>query len=163
MARDKAMLRSIRVTVNGRLHEVDVPTHWSLQELLKHKFALTGTKRGCGRGECGSCTVLMNDKAVNACLTLAVECDGATLRTVEGEATDGRLSKLQKAFVAHGAVQCGFCTPGMVMSARSLLERSPHPSREEIVEAIAGNLCRCTGYEAIIDAVTSVAKKEGDE
>lgn len=161
MAHEKSIQTTIRITVNGREHEVDIPTNWSLQQLLKHKFAMTGTKRGCGRGECGSCTVIMDDKAINACLTLAVECDGSSIRTVEGEATNGQLSELQRSFVEHGAIQCGFCTPGMVMSARALLDRNPRPSKDDVVEAIAGNLCRCTGYEAIIDAVQAVADKKG--
>lgn len=147
----------IRVTVNGRAHTVDVPTNMLLQQLLKEKLALTGTKRGCGRGECGACTVLMNDQPVNACLTLAIESDGATVRTIEGQAAGEQLSDLQRAFIRHGAIQCGFCTPGMLLSAEGLLQRTPAPSDAEIVEAIAGNLCRCTGYTPIIDAIREVA------
>jgi len=160
MSTTKAVMHEITVTLNGRRHTVTIPMNWTLQELLKHKFAMTGTKRGCGRGECGSCTVIMDDKAINACLTLAVECDGADVRTVEGEADEGKLSTLQRSFVEHGAIQCGFCTPGMVMSARALLNRNSRPTRDEIVEAIAGNLCRCTGYEAIIEAISAAAAKD---
>ena len=156
----KAKKKEITLTINGRSLTSDVPMNWSLQEMLKHTFALTGTKRSCGRGECGGCTVIMDGMAVNACLTLAVECDGSVIQTVEGEATEGQLSALQKAFVKHGAVQCGFCTPGMIMSARALLNRNSNPTDEEITEAIAGNLCRCTGYEAIIEAIKAVSKEK---
>ncbi len=152
----------IRFRVNGIEQDLVVPANMILQRLLKERLALTGTKRGCGRGECGACTVILDGRPVNACLTLAVECDGAELRTVEGLADEGRLSRLQQAFVDEGAIQCGFCTPGMVISATALLERSPAPSDEEIVEAIAGNLCRCTGYEAIIQAVRSAASRESE-
>jgi carbon-monoxide dehydrogenase small subunit len=147
------------LTINGREYTIDVAPNLTLQQMLKDKFALTGTKRGCGRGECGSCTVIMDGKPVNACLTLALECDGSVLETIEGEAKGDELSELQEAFIEHGAIQYGFCTPGMVMSARALLDRNPSPNHEEVVEAIAGNLCRCTGYEAIIEAIEAVAKK----
>ncbi len=130
-----------------------VPAGMTLLELIRDRLHLTGTKEGCGIGECGACTVLLDGKPVTSCLVLAVEADGAAVETVEGEATNGELSRLQKAFVETGAVQCGFCTPGMIMSARGLLRRSPSPTNEEIVEAMAGNLCRCTGYEAILRAV----------
>jgi len=156
---ERSKTSEIRLTINGREYVIDVPPNLTLQQMLKDKFALTGTKRGCGRGECGSCTVLMDGMAVNGCLTLALECDGAALETVEAEAKDGELSELQRAFIEHGAIQCGFCTPGMVMSARSLFDRNPEPTHEDVIEAIAGNLCRCTGYEAIIEAIESVAKK----
>jgi carbon-monoxide dehydrogenase small subunit len=134
-----------------------VPSGLTLLEFLRERLYLTGTKEGCGIGECGACTVLLDAKPVTACLILAVEADGCAVETVEGEATNGRLSVLQRAFVETGAVQCGFCTPGMIMSARGLLRRSPNPSDEEIVEAMAGNLCRCTGYEAILEAVRLAA------
>ncbi|MDD5646006.1 MAG: (2Fe-2S)-binding protein [Candidatus Bipolaricaulis sp.] len=132
----------------------------TLLEFLRDRLALTGSKEGCGIGECGACTVLLDGKPVTACLVLAVEADGLDVRTIEGEATDGQLSALQQSFVDAGAVQCGFCTPGMIMSARGLLLRNPHPSDEEIVEAIAGNLCRCTGYEAILRAIRAAAQQE---
>jgi len=134
-----------------------VPSGLTLIEFLRDRLYLTGTKEGCGIGECGACTVLLDEKPVTACLVLAVEVDGCTVDTVEGEATDGQLSDLQKAFVETGAVQCGFCTPGMIMSARGLLRRNPTPSDNEIIEAMAGNLCRCTGYEAILAAVRLAA------
>jgi len=134
-----------------------VPSELTLLEFLRNRLYLTGTKEGCGIGECGACTVLLDEKPVTACLVLAVEVDGCIVETVEGEATGGQLSVLQRAFVETGAVQCGFCTPGMIMSARGLLRRNPNPSDEEIVEAMAGNLCRCTGYEAILAAVRRAA------
>ena len=134
-----------------------MPSGLTLIEFLRDRLYLTGTKEGCGIGECGACTVLLDEKPVTACLVLAVEVDGCTVDTVEGEATDGQLSDLQKAFVETGAVQCGFCTPGMIMSARGLLRRNPTPSDNEIIEAMAGNLCRCTGYEAILAAVRLAA------
>ena len=130
----------------------------TLLEFVRDRLYLTGTKEGCGIGECGACTVLLDGKPVTACLVLAVEADGREVETIEGEAADGELSLLQKAFVETGAVQCGFCTPGMIMSARGLLRRNPHPTDDEIVEAMAGNLCRCTGYEAILAAVRAAAE-----
>ncbi len=150
----------IELRVNGHVERASVSAGMTLLELLRDRLALTGAKEGCGIGECGACTVLLAGKPVTACLVLAVEADGLEVRTIEGEATDGELSGLQRAFVDAGAVQCGFCTPGMIMSARGLLQRSPHPTDEEIVEAIAGNLCRCTGYEAILHAIRVVAPEE---
>jgi carbon-monoxide dehydrogenase small subunit len=147
----------IELRVNGHVERASVPAEMTLLEFLRDRLALTGSKEGCGIGECGSCTILLDGKPVTACLVLAVEADGLDVRTIEGEATDGQLSALQRAFVDAGAVQCGFCTPGMIMSARALLERIPHPSNDEIVEAIAGNLCRCTGYEAILRAIAKAS------
>ena len=152
-------MHEIRCTVNGQTEATAVPAGLTLLEFLRDRLYLTGTKEGCGIGECGACTVMMNGAPVTACLVLAVEANGAEIRTIEGEATDGVLSDLQQAFIDAGAIQCGFCTPGMIMSARALLERSPNPSDDEIVEAIAGNLCRCTGYEAILDAVRLAADR----
>jgi len=151
----------ITLTVNGQTERATVPASMTLLELLREQLHLTGTKEGCGIGECGACTVLLDDLPVTACLVLAVEADGCAIRTIEGEARGGELSALQKAFIDAGAVQCGFCTPGMIMSARALLERNPSPSDEEIVAAIAGNLCRCTGYEAIIAAIRRAAGQRG--
>lgn len=148
---------SITVRVNGNEYKDRVPSHMTLLQFLKERLHFLGTKEGCSIGECGACTVIMDGKAVTSCLVLAVEADGSSIRTIEGEAKNGELTPLQKAFIEHGAVQCGFCTPGMIMSAQNLLDRNPHPSREDIVEAISGNLCRCTGYEQIIQAVQSVA------
>jgi len=139
------------------METASVPSGLTLLEFLRDRLYLTGTKEGCGIGECGACTVLFDGKPVTACLVLAVEADGCSVETVEGEATDGQLSVLQRVFVETGAVQCGFCTPGMIMSARGLLRRNPTPSDNEIVEAMAGNLCRCTGYEAILTAVRLAA------
>jgi len=150
-------MHQIELTVNGQREAACVPAGMTLLELLRERLYLTGTKEGCGIGECGACTVLLDGAAVTACLVLAVEADGCDVRTIEGEASDGRLSGLQRAFIETGAIQCGFCTPGMIMSARALLRRNPDPSDEEIIEAIAGNLCRCTGYEAIVAAVRLAA------
>jgi aerobic carbon-monoxide dehydrogenase small subunit len=143
----------ITVTVNERQYTRDVPGHVTLLRFLREDLGLTGTKEGCGAGECGACTILFNGRPVNACLVLAVEADGAALETVEGEAEAGQLSVLQQAFHQHQAVQCGFCTPGMLMSIRALLRRTPRPSEQEIREAMEGNFCRCTGYQQIIEAV----------
>ncbi len=143
----------IRVTINGRLYERETEESRTLLHFIRDDCGLTGTKEGCGMGECGACTVLLEGKAVNSCLVLAAEADGRSVETIEGEAKNGRLSRLQKAFVKHHAIQCGFCTPGMIMSAKSLLARNPRPSVEEIKEAIEGNFCRCTGYAQIVEAV----------
>lgn len=151
------MTHTIEFTVNGQRERASVPAGLTLLELLRERLYLTGTKEGCGIGECGACTVLLNGAAVTACLVLAVEADGCDVRTIEGEVRDGQLSNLQRAFIEAGAIQCGFCTPGMIMSARALLQRDPDPCDEAIIEAIAGNLCRCTGYEAIIAAIRSAA------
>jgi carbon-monoxide dehydrogenase small subunit len=143
--------------VNGAREHLDVPGNLTLLQLLREKLALTGTKNGCEAGECGACTVLLDGEPVNSCMMLAVEADGRSVLTVEGLAPEGQLSPLQEAFVEHNAVQCGFCTPGMLMSAAALLERNPHPSETEIKEALVGNLCRCTGYVRIIAAVQAAA------
>jgi carbon-monoxide dehydrogenase small subunit len=144
---------SITVTVNGSKEYATVSSNMTLLQLLREKLALTGTKNGCEAGECGACTVLMNGEPVNSCMVLAVEADGAEVVTVEGLAEDDQLTPLQQAFVDHNAVQCGFCTPGMLISAHALLQRNPRPTEEEIREALVGNLCRCTGYLRIIQAV----------
>jgi carbon-monoxide dehydrogenase small subunit len=156
-------MHEITLTVNGQRERATVPASMTLLELLREALYLTGTKEGCGIGECGACTVLLDGVPVTACLVLAVEADGREVRTIEAEARNGELSALQNAFIDAGAVQCGFCTPGMIMSARALLERNPNPSDDEIVEAIAGNLCRCTGYEAILRAVRLAADQHGRE
>ena len=156
------MNQSIRIVVNGSEEHLTVPSNMTLLRLLREELALTGTKNGCEAGECGACTVLLDGEPVNSCMVLAVEVDGHEVTTVEGLAEDGRLSALQQAFVDHNAVQCGFCTPGMLVSSHALLERNPDPSEQEIKEALVGNLCRCTGYVRIIDAVKAVAEGEGD-
>ncbi|MEN8098636.1 MAG: (2Fe-2S)-binding protein [Chloroflexota bacterium] len=150
----------ITVTINGRKELVTVSSHMTLLQMLRDTLALTGTKNGCEAGECGACTVLLDGKPVNSCLVLAIEVDNAEVTTVEGLSEEA-LSPLQQAFVDHSAVQCGFCTPGMLISSSSLLERTPNPSDAEIEKALVGNLCRCTGYVRIIDAIKSVS--EGSE
>ena len=152
-------MHEIRFTVNGQSEHATVPATMTLLDLLRDRLALTGTKEGCGIGECGACTVLLDGNPITSCLMLAVEADGRNIETIEGEAIGGELSVLQQAFIDEGATQCGFCTPGMIMSARGLLNRTPNPSDEEIIEAIAGNLCRCTGYEAIVAAVRLAADR----
>ena len=153
-------MHEIRFNVNGQTEHATVPATMTLLDLLRDRLALTGTKEGCGIGECGACTVLLDGEPITSCLMLAVEADGHAIETIEGEDVDGDLSVLQQAFIDAGAIQCGFCTPGMIMSARGLLNRTSNPSAEEIVEAIAGNLCRCTGYEAIIAAIRLAADRE---
>ncbi|MEI6509461.1 MAG: (2Fe-2S)-binding protein [bacterium] len=148
----------ISVEVNERTYTEKVPAQMTLLQFLRERLYLTGAKEGCGVGECGVCTVLLDGRAVDACLVLAVEADQASVRTVEGEARDGELTPLQQAFIEHGAVQCGFCTSGILLSAQSLLESNPHPDRAEIIEAISGNLCRCTGYVQILEAIETVAQ-----
>jgi aerobic-type carbon monoxide dehydrogenase small subunit (CoxS/CutS family) len=145
----------VRLTINGQMHELDVAPNRSLAEVLRADLALTGTKVACGEGTCGSCTVLLDGRAVLSCLTLAGACDGASLETVEGS-TD-LLERLRASFTAHDGFQCGFCTPGQLMSAVALLERTPKPSRAEIRTAMAGNLCRCGAYEGIEQAVAAAA------
>lgn len=147
----------IELTINGVQYQTRIPASFTLIQLLRDRLHLTGTKEGCGIGECGACNVLLDGKLVNACLVLGVEADGAQVRTIEGEADGETLSGMQQAFIKHHALQCGFCTPGMIMSARDLLNRTPTPTDDEIVEAIAGNLCRCTGYETIVQAIREVA------
>jgi carbon-monoxide dehydrogenase small subunit len=154
-------VHTITVTVNGSAERLSVPSHMTLLQLLREELALTGTKNGCEAGECGACTVLVDGEPVNSCMMLAVEADGREVVTVEGLAPDGELSPLQEAFVAHNAVQCGFCTPGMLITATALLRRNPRPTEEEIKEALVGNLCRCTGYVRIVDAIQSAAAEGG--
>jgi len=153
---------TITLTVNGARERLDVPSNMTLLQMLRERLALTGTKNGCEAGECGACTVLVDGEPTNSCLMLAVEADGAEILTVEGLAPQGQLSPLQQAFVEHNAIQCGFCTPGMLMSAHALLKREPHPTEEEIKQALVGNLCRCTGYVRIIEAIQAVANKGGE-
>jgi carbon-monoxide dehydrogenase small subunit len=149
----------INVTVNGKDEQLVVPSNMTLMRMLRESLALTGTKNGCSAGECGACTVLLNKEPVNSCMVLAAECDGAEIVTVEGLAGDKQLDPIQDAIIEEGGVQCGFCTPGMLISSRALLDRIPNPSEEEIREALVGNLCRCTGYVRIIDSVKAAARR----
>jgi len=148
---------SITLTVNGTTERATVPSNMTLLTMLREVLVLTGTKNGCAAGECGACTVLMNGEPVNSCMVLAVEADGAEIVTVEGLARDHQLDAIQQAFVDLTGVQCGFCTPGMLISARALLDRNPHPTEDEIKDALRGNLCRCTGYTRIVEAVKQAA------
>ncbi len=153
-------LHKINLTINGSREEVVVPSNMTLMRMLRESLSLTGTKNGCSAGECGACTVILNGEPVNSCMVLAAECDGASVITVEGLAQDGRLAPVQEALIQEGGVQCGFCTPGVLMSSMSLLERSPNPGESEIREALVGNLCRCTGYVRIIEGVKQAARKQ---
>ena len=148
----------IKLTVNREQVTLDVGSKERLIDTLRNQLNLTGTKEGCGIGECGACTVIVNGKAVHSCLILTAQLEGMEVLTVEGLEIDGKLDPLQQAFIDYNAVQCGFCTPGMLMSAKALLMCNPHPTREEIKTALDGNLCRCTGYEQIIEAIESIAK-----
>jgi len=152
--------RAITLVVNGERHDVTVRPRTSLVEVIREKIGLTGTKHGCESGSCGACTVIMDGRPVLACITLAIDCSGKQVRTIEDLAEGGGLSKVQQAFLDQGAVQCGYCTPGVVMSATALLERNPTPSHAEIKKALEGNLCRCTGYNAIFDAVRQAAGED---
>jgi carbon-monoxide dehydrogenase small subunit len=153
----------IVVTVNRNREQLAVPSNMTLMRMLREVLALTGTKNGCSAGECGACTVLMNGEPVNSCMVLAAECDGAEIITVEGLAGDKQLDPIQDAIIQAGGVQCGFCTPGILISSRALLNRNPDPSEDEIKEALVGNLCRCTGYARIIEAVKEAAKIEKEK
>ena len=149
---------TITVTVNGAPRRLDVETHRTLLEALRDQLNLTGTKECCAEGECGACTVLLNGRAVNACLVLAVECDGEDVVTIEGLGAAGQLDPLQQAFAESGAVQCGFCIPGMIVAATYLLSTNAHPTEDEIKEGLAGNLCRCASYSRIVEAVARAAQ-----
>lgn len=154
------MSLTIHFTLNGKPVAIATAPNRRLIDLLREDLGLTGTKEGCGIGECGACTVLLNGQAVNSCLILAGQVDGAEILTIEGLAQNGQLHPLQENFIRYGAVQCGFCTPGILMSAYALLLENPHPTEDEIKEAIAGNLCRCTGYKQIVEAIEMSIGKE---
>ena len=154
---------TLNLTVNGRKVIRDIDPTMSLLHFLRDALKLFGTKEACGEGECGACTVILNGEAVNSCLVLAIEADGGEVRTVEGLAKDGKLSILQEEFVSEDALQCGFCTPGFLMSTRAMLDHNPNPSDEEIIEVLSGNLCRCTGYIPIINAVKRTIEREAKE
>ncbi len=148
----------IKTTINGKQYDLEVRPNMTLLDLLRDELGFTGTKRGCEVGECGACTVLMNDQAVNSCLVLAPQVQGKKILTVEGLADGEKLHPLQESFLDHDAVHCGFCTPGMLMSAKVLIDQSPKPSESEVRTAISGNLCRCSGYQQIVDAIKGVGE-----
>jgi carbon-monoxide dehydrogenase small subunit len=153
------MKQPMKFTINGEIYEDDIDVRRTLLEVLRENFGLTGTKKGCNEGECGTCTVLLDGKPVASCLVLAVEAQGKRIETVEGLARGGELHLLQKVFIEHGAFQCGFCTPGVLMAAKGLLNENPNPREEEVRRAIAGNLCRCTGYNKYVEAILDAATK----
>jgi len=155
---ENGLMKQIKITVNGQEYDLSVEPNLTLLDLLRERLGLTGTKKGCDEGDCGACTVLLNGKAVSSCLVLAVEANGKDVLTIEGVELEGgdSLHPLQKAFVENGAIQCGFCTPGMILSAKALLDKNPHPSQTQIRRAISGNLCRCTGYQKIVEAIETV-------
>jgi carbon-monoxide dehydrogenase small subunit len=148
----------IQLTVNGEEFEVAVEPNRTLLQVLREDLGFTGAKHGCGLGDCGACTVHLDGKPVNSCLVLAVQANGREVLTIEGLAEDGKLHPIQQAFVDHGAIQCGFCSPGMILSAKALLDENPRPTEREIRTAISGNLCRCTGYQKIVEAVQAAAE-----
>lgn len=154
---------TVNLTVNDKEYELEVAPDERLLDTLREQLRLTGVKEGCSVGECGACTVLLDGKAVHSCMILTAQVDGSEIMTVEGLEEDGKLDPLQQSFIDHQAVQCGFCTPGMLMSAKSLLNENPNPDREDIKTAIEGNLCRCTGYEQIIEAVEAVTPKKDEK
>ncbi len=157
----KHQKKLLELSVNGEVYELAVACQETLLEVLRNRLGLTGTKEGCGTGECGSCTVLLEGEPVLACLLLAVDCEGRKIETIEGQAVEGHLSPVQEAFLEKGAVQCGFCTPGMVMASTALLKRNPQPSEEDVKESLEGHLCRCTGYNKIMESVLHAAKSYG--
>jgi carbon-monoxide dehydrogenase small subunit len=151
--------KQIRLQVNGFEYDLLIRPHWTLADVLRDELGLTGTKKGCGKGECGACTVIVDGEAVLSCLTLAIRAQGKRIVTIEGLSQQGQLDALQDAFVQYGAIQCGYCTPGMIMTASALLSKNPAPSEAEIKNALSGNLCRCTGYVKIIEAVKNASVK----
>ena len=154
------MKTQIGLQVNGFEYDLHIKPHWTLVDVLRDEIGLTGTKKGCGKGECGACTVIMDGEAILACLVLAVRAQGKSILTIEGLAQESKLDSLQDAFVKYGAIQCGFCTPGMIMTSRAFLINNPHPTEEKIKRALSGNLCRCTGYVKIIEAVRKASMAE---
>ncbi|MBU5436934.1 (2Fe-2S)-binding protein [Tissierella sp. MSJ-40] len=151
-------MKEIKLKVNGIDYILNIDEDIRLIDLLRDKLRLTGTKEGCGEGECGACTVIMDGVSVNSCLVMAFQADGSNILTIEGLEEEGKLHPIQKAFIEEGAIQCGYCTPGMIMSVKALLDKQPYPSREEIRKGISGNLCRCTGYNKIVDATEMAIK-----
>lgn len=152
-------MAELHTTINGEAIVMDVDPSLSLAQFLRDKLYLTGTKIGCGKGECGACTVIMNGKAVTSCIIPVMRAEGAAIETIEGLADGAKLHPLQESFIEQGAIQCGFCTPGMIMSAKALLDQNPSPTRDEVREALGGNICRCTGYVNIENAVSDAAEK----
>ncbi len=157
----KARTYPIRMKVNGVDHRLRIQAHRTLLDVLRKDLGLTGTKEGCGMGECGSCTVLIGERPVKSCIFLALEADGESITTIEGLAKGNGLDPLQRAFIDWGAIQCGFCTPGMIMAAKALLTESRDPREEEIRDYLSGNICRCTGYIKIVEAIMAVARERG--
>ncbi len=149
----------IQLTINGQPVEAAVEANRTLLQFLREDLGLTGTKHGCGLGDCGACTVILDGQPVNSCLVLAIQANGKEVLTIEGLAENGKLHPIQQAFVDKGAIQCGFCTPGMILSAKALLDSNPKPTEEDIRMAISGNLCRCTGYQKIVEAIGEAAEK----
>lgn len=150
----------LTLTVNEEVHHLEIPANRTLLDVLRDDLSLTGTKQGCGNGECGACTVLLDGEPVNACLVLALQADGKSITTIEGLCRAGKLDSIQEALIRHGAIQCGFCTPGTVLSVKALLARNPQPAERQIREALTGNFCRCTGYQKIVEAVLAVTGQE---
>ncbi len=155
------MMKSITLKVNNQSYPVNVEPDELLVDVLREKLGLTGTKKGCGTGDCGACTVIMDGRSVTSCLVLAVAAEGKSITTIEGLSVDGALDPIQQSFLDHHAVQCGFCTPGLVLSTRALLDENPHPTEDEIRRGISGNLCRCTGYQKIVEAIQAVSEDAG--
>ena len=155
-------LHSIALTINGQPHQVSIPTNRTLVDMLRYDLGLTGTKEACGVGVCGACTVLIDGRMAAACITLAVQTDGASVTTIEGIATDNRLHPLQESFISNGGFQCGICTPGQIVAAKALLDSNPNPSEDEIREWMTGNLCRCTGYYQIIESIVKAISPSTD-
>ncbi len=151
-------MQNISFTLNDKLVKVSVEPQETLLDMLRERLDLTGTKKGCEKGDCGACTVILDGEAVNSCLVLAVQVDGKSVTTIEGLEKDGELDPIQQAFIDKGAVQCGYCIPGMILSSKALLDKNPSPTEEEIRTSISGNLCRCTGYVQIVDAIKSLVK-----
>ena len=151
--------KRIQLKINGEEYKLEVKSNDTLLDIIRNRLSLTGTKRGCDTGDCGACTVLFEGRPVNSCLVLAIETDGKEVITIEGLTKEGKLDLVQEAFIEQGAIQCGFCTPGMVLSAKALLDENSNPTESEMKTAIAGNICRCTGYVKIVKAISSAAEK----
>ncbi len=151
--------KMLSLTVNGELYQRTIKPSLTLLDFIRDELGLTGTKKGCETGDCGSCTVILDGELVNSCLLLAMEANGKSVLTIEGLAKGGKLHPLQEAFIEHGAIQCGYCTPGMILAAKALLDKNPKPTEQEVKAGIVGNLCRCTGYTKIVEAILAVAHK----